>query len=556
MKKILIINLARMGDLLQSTPMIAGLKHKYPEAEISLLVQENSRQLCAGFPGVDRILSFDPNGYINQLFDQNRGIDSNYLYLKRFLKRTADDYDLIINLSHTLLSGRIAHLIGAPEFRGMKAIASGWSLVKHRWMEYFFYITAHRQYNTFNLVDMYNGTGEVKPGDRKLLFNAPPYINNLQEDIFAGTAGEYIGFQLGASTDIRRWPPEYFGRLAGLIRKKYGWNIVILGTNSERKYLEEMQEYYSGPVIDAMGKTTMPQLGALLKKCRFLVTNDTGTMHFAAAVGTSILAIFLGEARSSDTGPYTEKAVILEANIECAPCDYNTDCEHHDCHRYVNPENVMFAMENFEDLTAGPIQPFADNLKFTKIKLYRPVFEPDGYLITAPLIKRPLTFEELLRILYRRMWKYLLGDGSEYHRTEYDLYHLPPVEDRFSEKIDDFIRMMERIDSLGNKGLEIVTNIKEAARSEQRDENRLAFLSAVLTLLDNSLARFEWNHVESRPVTKSARLLMKNIDNNTPEAILAMTERIYRTLVEGTQFIVNEMVKYKKSLTGEISQSA
>ena len=116
--------------------------------------------------------------------------------------------------------------------------------------------------------------------------------------------------------------------------------------------------------------------------------------------------------------------------------------------------------------------------------------------------------------------------------------------------------MMERIDSLGNKGLEIVTNIKEAARSEQRDENRLAFLSAVLTLLDNSLARFEWNHVESRPVTKSARLLMKNIDNNTPEAILAMTERIYRTLVEGTQFIVNEMVKYKKSLTGEISQSA
>ena len=536
-----------MGDLLQSTPMIAGLRSKYPEAEISILVQESLRPICTGFPGVDRVLSFDAERYISQLSDPSRGIDHNYVYLKRFIERIGSGYDLIINLSHTSLSAKITGLIGADDIRGTTMLPGGRSIVKHPWMEYFYYVTAQRRYNTFNLVDMYNRTGEAGPVGKKLLYNIPGEMIDVHEELYAGTSGEYIGFQLGASTDSRRWPPEYFGKLAEAVRQKYGWNIVVFGTASEKPYLDEMQKHYSGPVIGCIGKTTMPQLGALLKQCKFLVTNDTGTMHFAAAVGTPVIAVFLAAARSSDTGPYTENALILEANLECAPCEYNTECERHDCRHCVKPENVLFAIDNYHNLTSGPIDQYDDEPQFKEVRLFRPVFEEDGYLTVVPLIKRPLTFEDLLKIAYRRMWKYLLEGSVSDQTADYDLYYLPPEEDRFEEKLDDFCELMERIGSLGKKGLEMEREIKRIAAASFRDENELRFYSTILTLLDGSLWQYEWNYDETRPVTKSVRLFMRNIENHSPDAIFEMTERIYKTLIEGALFVIGHLEQFKKS---------
>lgn len=535
-----------MGDLLQSTPMIAGLRSKYPGAEISILVQEAMRPICTGFPGLDRILSFDAERYISQLSDPVRGIDSNYVYLQRFIKRIGSDYDLIINLSHTSLSAKIAGLIGAHEIRGTTMLANGRTVVKHPWMEYFYYVTSQRKYNTFNLVDMYNRTGEVNPAEKKPLYHVPPEMSSIHEEMLAGTTGEYLGFQLCASTDSRRWPAEYFGKLAEAVSKNYGWNIVVFGTESERKFLDEMQEHYSGPVIDCIGRTTMPQLGALLKRCKFLVTNDTGTMHFAAAVGTPVIAIFLAEARSSDTGPYTENAVILEANIDCAPCDYNTECEHYNCHHFVEPEHVLYAIDNFSELTSGPVRQYDDEPRFKDMKLFRPVFEEDGYLSVVPLIKRPLTFEDLLKTIYRRMWKLILEGSSSDHPVDYDQYYHPPVEDRFDEKLDDFCELMERIGSLGNKGLEMETEIKRIAGASVRDEDELRFYSTVLTLLDGSLLQYEWNYEETRPVTHSVRLIMNNLESDTPEAIFAITERIYQTICDGSRILIEQLNEFKK----------
>ena len=533
-----------MGDLLQSSPMLAGLKEKYPDSEFTLLVQENFRRICSGFTSVDRVLSFDVQDYIYRLEDEHKSLYDNYLRLRRFIKRAGSEYDLIINLSHTSLSGIIASLIGAKEIRGMMMTEKGKHVVRHPWMEYFFYVTAHRRYNTFNLVDMYNRTGEINSQPRKLIFTVPDEIKEFAEQIFSGRKNKVIGFQLGASTDKRRWPPELFGKLAGLIREKFGWDIMVFGAASEQGYLAKMQENYSGPIIDMTGQTTIPQLAALLERCSFLITNDTGTMHLAAAVGTPTVAIFLGEARSSDTGPYTEKAIILEPNIDCAPCEYNTECENFDCLRYISPEDVLFAVENFSELTDGKIEQIKDDLRWEKVNIYRPLFDDDGFLETVPLIRRPITFEELLKTMYRRMWKMYLNAG-DYNKDETLNYYLPPEEERFEANLHEFTDLMTGIASLSAKGQKWVSQLLTAIQKVPRDERQLFFLSKLMTLMDGTLWQYEWNYEETRPITKFIRLLTKNLESNTPEAVINLANNIYSTAQSNAEFLQSLLAEYK-----------
>ncbi|MBC8278835.1 MAG: hypothetical protein H8E46_11430, partial [FCB group bacterium] len=228
------------------------------------------------------------------------------------------------------------------------------------------------------------------------------------------------------------------------------------------------------------------------------------------------------------------------------PCDYNTECEHYNCHHFVEPEHVLYAIDNFSELTSGPVRQYDDEPRFKDMKLFRPVFEEDGYLSVVPLIKRPLTFEDLLKTIYRRMWKLILEGSSSDHPVDYDQYYHPPVEDRFDEKLDDFCELMERIGSLGNKGLEMETEIKRIAGASVRDEDELRFYSTVLTLLDGSLLQYEWNYEETRPVTHSVRLIMNNLESDTPEAIFAITERIYQTICDGSRILIEQLNEFKK----------
>jgi len=545
MKRILIINITRMGDLLQTTPLIRGLKRKYPNAELTMLVLESNRRLCAGFDGVDRIISFDAEEYISRLQDDNHSLEDNHLKLKRFIKRAGGDYDLIINLSHTTLSGALVKLIGGEDIRGMVMTDWGRFIVRHPWMNYFFYVTAHRHYNTFNLVDMYNLTGEVDLRARRLQYNIPAELKDYPSEILDGGGNGYVGFQLGASSESRRWPPQYFGELANIIRRKFGYKIIVFGTNSERKLLDELRKTYQGVIIDLMGKTTVPQLAALLTKCQYLITNDTGTMHLAAAVGTPVIAMFLGEARCSDTGPYTEEALILEANIACAPCEYNSKCQHYECRECILPDNVIMAMDKFRELTSSKVKQLDDSPQFAKIRLYRPVFEDYGLLNIVPLIKRPLTFEDFLKITYRRMWKSLLLNEDKF-KTDYLALYLPPDSEQMLRQLKDFLELMERISALGHRGLDLIEKIGYQAPFQFKDKREIKFLLKLLTMLDSMLWQYEWNYEATHPVTKSMRLLIRNLASSDPEYVMKLTYEMYVRAKEGSKVVVKEVEEYLK----------
>ena len=536
MKKILIVNFTRMGDLLQSTPLIAGLKRKYPASEITLAVMSDFRGICSGFPGVDKLISLDFGLYIGRLRHDSLSIEDHYTYLNKIVRRMSGGYDMVINLSHSNLSAVYCHLSGCEDIRGQMMIREGAVIVRHPWMNYFFDVSRNRLYNTFNLVDMYNMTGDIDMLERKEYYTIPEDAKSFPDEFLKDYQGKFIGFQLGASTEDKRWDPEMFGKVASLIHEKLGWNIIVFGRGGESELLKKMRNTYSGSIIDAIDKTSLPQLAALLKRCELLITNDTGTMHLATAVGTGVVVLDLGEALAADTGPYTEKAVVLEANIPCAPCSFQTTCLDHKCHRFIHPEDVFNAVVNFDDLTTGEIEQYEDSTDMENLILSRPVFEDDGFWYLAPLIKRPLTVDHLLRGLYRRMWKVFLNPERNSHPTEFEKYYSPPKDEDFATKLYDLRQKFAELSDLGSKGMRISRTLMDNIDSPS--VGNLRSLTKELIVLDNSIYHLELTVKEIAPIATIFRLNKNNAEHGDLEYIAGMTQRLYSDICRQSQFMI------------------
>jgi hypothetical protein len=117
--------------------------------------------------------------------------------------------------------------------------------------------------------------------------------------------------------------------------------VIILGDSSEQVLAESAKERAGDRVISLAGKTTVEELASILSMCSLLISNDTGTAHIAAAVGTPVLALFLGPASAKDTAPFGNNHIILEANLPCAPCDYKMVCDAPVCKSMIDTDTVF-----------------------------------------------------------------------------------------------------------------------------------------------------------------------------------------------------------------------
>lgn len=159
-----------------------------------------------------------------------------------------------------------------------------------------------------------------------------------------GIEGDFVGFNPGAIYgEAKCWFPERFAELGKRLIKE-GIKVVIFGTLPEKELNERISQEIGEGCFDLTGRTTIRQLLSLLERARLLVTNDTGTMHAAAAVGTRVVAIF-GSTDPAVTSPLGEGHRVIYRRLPCSPCLKRT-CPygHHRCMEVVTVEEVSEAV--------------------------------------------------------------------------------------------------------------------------------------------------------------------------------------------------------------------
>lgn len=352
----LVINLTRFGDLLQTQPVFSELKAQ--GGETGLVCLDNFAGAAALLRDVDRVFLLPGSKLLANLdADWREALKSLYQWRRELLD--AFPGPSVINLTPAVSARILARHLASGPVAGFGLDEMGFREDSNPWGPFLEASAGNRGLSPFNLVDLFRKTAGLgrTPGVMRLAAPSPGDLAEA-ERLLSGErvkSAKIVAFQMGASNVRRQWPVEYFAALARLLREKCAAVPVLVGSKGEAGLGEEFQRLAGVPAVNRIGETNLAQLAALLSSVDILVSNDTGTMHLAAGLGTPVAAIFLATAQPFDTGPYLPGCLCLEPDMDCHPCAFGAPCpREHACRRAILPETVFHALEAFFSRGAFP----------------------------------------------------------------------------------------------------------------------------------------------------------------------------------------------------------
>jgi len=334
---ILIVKLSAIGDVIHTLPSLAALRHLYPDAHITWVVEEAAADLVIHHPYLDEVLisrrkSWIKNVKAGQFQSTGREIQS---FLTRLRSRR---YDLVIDFHGLLKSGVVVFLSGGRRKLGYDSWQelSGLFLnekipedmTKHavdRYLDFLRYLGA--QINDVEFVLPL--TDETKKEAQRL------------RDQYHLSEKQYIAINPIAYWETKLWDNGKFARLADLIIEKLKLDVIFTGSN--KADAADILSRMTKEGINLGGKTSLPTLAEIYKNACAVITTDSGPMHLAAAVGTPVIALF-GPTDPARTGPYGTGHTVVRTNLSCSPCLLKK-CSTKECMEKITPEQVLAAVE-------------------------------------------------------------------------------------------------------------------------------------------------------------------------------------------------------------------
>ncbi|MBV9689275.1 MAG: lipopolysaccharide heptosyltransferase II [Ktedonobacteraceae bacterium] len=349
-QRILVIRLDLIGDLVMSLTLVRLLKRAYPDAEIDLLALPSSAPIAAADPDLTHIITYNPNVWRrpSALIQTERWREAVALYRHLHARR----YDLAVNVFGGW-AGVLAVLSGAsrrlgfgresyPGFMTDSVAGQHWAAGDHK----------HEVDYCLALAQAAGATvsAEDRTPHLTVAAQALQEIEQLlcQEDMQpdAPLIACHVSSNNGQS---KRWPIPYWATLMDRLIRKQHATVVLTGAVDDVPLIEHITERMHERPINLAGKTSLPQLAALLQRASLLITGDSGPMHIAVAVGTPLIAIH-GPTDPALSGPVSSQATVLRSDIWCSPC-YQAkgpaDCRFHttQCMKDITPAQVFAVVQ-------------------------------------------------------------------------------------------------------------------------------------------------------------------------------------------------------------------
>jgi ADP-heptose:LPS heptosyltransferase len=344
-RRILLLRLERIGDLLMTLGALESVRATWPDARIDLVVGSWNLDLARHLSCVDHVEALD----VPWLTRGRAGAGLGAL-LGRTRQWRRKSYDLGINLEGDIRSNVLLGLSGAACRVGF-VMAGGGAALTHPAP---FVATAHTDDNTRRLV-----AEAARALKRTLVARSPSWPRlTLPDEVWrtadgllapAGTA-PLVGLHVSGGRAIKQWHPVRFGEAAGRLARTIGGRLVLTGTSDDRPLVDAARIAIPAgvEVADLVGPLDLPTLAAVLGRLTLYVTGDTGPMHLAAAMGTPVVAVF-GLSDPRRYAPLVPHRRVVRIDLACSPCNRvrrpPTRCEGHvpDCLEGISAETVYRA---------------------------------------------------------------------------------------------------------------------------------------------------------------------------------------------------------------------
>jgi heptosyltransferase I len=360
--KILLIKLSAVGDVVHTIPVLNKLRRRYPAAQIDWLVTPPIAELLRHHPAITNVIEFAREEWQSPW---RLTPFANYARLAASLRATG--YDLVVDMHGQLRTALLTFATGAPVRVGFdRPRPEVWSASdrefpplarKHAWQgaregSWLAY-THHIPVPTLDVhaVDRYLNVGPIlglDDGAADFSFPIPAAASARIEQLLRGhgiAATQLLVLAPGTVWETKHWGSGKFAEVARHFMQK-GFAATLIGSRRERAVCAEVAQLAPGAVNFA-GETSLSELAALIRRSTICVTNDSGPMHLAVALGRPVASVF-GPTDAIWIGPYRRENAVLQANLPCSPCYLRqlSRCPHgHACMHDVSARAVIERME-------------------------------------------------------------------------------------------------------------------------------------------------------------------------------------------------------------------
>lgn len=312
-KKILVISLSNIGDVILTFPVIDILLRDFPEAEISVVIGPKTPSL----------------------FEKNPHIKHMYIYIKkhtlvwifkwlRVLRK--EKFDLVVDLRHTMLP----LLLMIPHRTSLIRKKVGDIHMKDKHL------------NVLKAVHPF-----TKESDVKYCFNIDEQDDHYVVQLLSkSVVGEkpFVVIAPGAADKNKCWDAKHFTHVVDYLNLDKQFGVIFIGDEHDGKIVENIQKDMKGQSVDLCGKLTLSQLGIVISRCQGMVSNDSGPMHIASYLNKPIITIY-GPTDPKKYGPWSNKCFAVRSNKECDACLNPKQKMPHRCMDNVDVNEVVGAIE-------------------------------------------------------------------------------------------------------------------------------------------------------------------------------------------------------------------
>lgn len=332
--KILVIRLSSMGDIILTTPVPKLLRKLFPEVVTDFLIGSEFSEIYKNNPYINKVIAYN----------RSRKISEN-----RKLRNSLNKYDLIIDLQNNFRSRDFSSGLGNQIVRSRKNRLHKLSLV---------YLKKSLIEN-YSVIDNYLSVlhQELSPEDKKteLWLSSDKVAGNYLPDKLMQKISRHsprIAIAPGANHFTKRYPAAGFIGLAQRLHIEMNAEIILTGGKKDVLICEEIERSLPFPIENCSGASSIAATAEHLDVCDFLITNDTGVMHIAAARRKPVISIFGSSVRQLGFAPYEDDFLIAEKELSCRPCSHigRSSCpkKHFNCMNLIKSEDIFLLINKLQ----------------------------------------------------------------------------------------------------------------------------------------------------------------------------------------------------------------
>jgi hypothetical protein len=283
--------------------------------------------------------------------------------------------------------------------------------------------------------------------------------------------------------------------------------VILFGAPEEQSLCARIVEHVP-QAVNLCGRTGIGDLAAAVKQCRLLVTNDTGTLHVATAMGTKVVEISVGPVNFRETGPYGDGHVVLQARLPCAPCNFHLSCLRPVCKETITADCVYHViLQVVQGKDSSELFP-------KELTRYHSYFDEEGMLEFVP---SPVFPEDEEIRLNKRMWLSVLEGMCSYNGRHPHL-----------EQGDGWTRL----ESLLRRASRLVWHITHESRQPGGNQERMMILSTNLRSVEREMEILSYQHPRIAPFVKYLFLRREGMSPSKPQEFLFKTDRLYVSMAD------------------------